>query len=534
MQRETILARVGWGIAVLAGQLAVSPISGAATIAEANPSFDLYEIRVLGNTVLGSRDVERAVYPFLGRGKHLSDVEQARDALADAYRKHGFATVYIDIPEQAVGDDGVVRLAVTEGRVGRVVVRGAHYFSGREIKAGVPAVAPGTVPNVTEFQHELGDLARAAADREVTPILKPSREVGQLDVTLDVKDHAPFHGSIEADNRYTADTSQTRLNATVSYDYLFDRPQSLALQYQIAPQAPSEVKVWALNWTARSRDSANAWAAYAVKSDSDVAAIGTLSVIGRGKIAGVRRILVPISDPTYGLSFTLGGDYKTFNEAINVPSGPPAVTPIHYAVWAAGLNGYLRSSAWAFDGSLTANAGLRGLVNQDEDFSFKRYGASGSFIYWRGNGTLRYTVLKAFSVSLRGEAQYAATPLIANEQFALGGVDTVRGYLEAETLVDRGVAGSLEFSSLPVALWPAHAETTAFKGFLFLDGGRGSIEQSLPGQANSYHLASYGVGAQLGGGREFAAQLAWARAFADGVRTRAGDSKLHFSVQVGF
>ena len=116
--------------------------------------FDVYEYRVLGNTVLPAREIEATVYPLLGPGKRLADVEKARDALVATYRKAGFGTVLVDIPEQSV-DDGVVRLQVTEGKVGRVEVRGARFFSTREIKQELPAVQPDSVPKLPEFQAQL-------------------------------------------------------------------------------------------------------------------------------------------------------------------------------------------------------------------------------------------------------------------------------------------------------------------------------------------------------------------------------------------
>ena len=71
-------------------------------------TFDLLELQVEGNTLLDRVRVERAVYPFLGEGKTVKDVEAARQALEIVYRDSGYATVVVDIPEQ----DGAVLLVV--------------------------------------------------------------------------------------------------------------------------------------------------------------------------------------------------------------------------------------------------------------------------------------------------------------------------------------------------------------------------------------------------------------------------------------
>jgi len=42
---------------------------------KAEQHFDVMEYRVIGNSVLGNRDIERVLYPLLGPNKTLTDVE---------------------------------------------------------------------------------------------------------------------------------------------------------------------------------------------------------------------------------------------------------------------------------------------------------------------------------------------------------------------------------------------------------------------------------------------------------------------------
>ena len=77
-----------------------------------------------GNTVLEARDIEKAVYPYLGPDRTLSDIEAAREALQTIYQERGYQSVYVDLPEQQVAD-GIVFLQVSETKVGRVRVVGA-------------------------------------------------------------------------------------------------------------------------------------------------------------------------------------------------------------------------------------------------------------------------------------------------------------------------------------------------------------------------------------------------------------------------
>src|SRR5262249_29509293 len=159
-----------------------------------------HEFIVLGNTVLPVRDIESAVYPFLGDDKTLTDVEGARAALENLYHARGYTTVFVDIPPQNIIDQ-TVRLHVTEGRAGRSTISGARYFSEGQILAALPDVRPGTVPNIPALQQELTALNTQTSDRAVIPVLRAGAQPGTMDVALTVQDQLPLHGSLELNNQ---------------------------------------------------------------------------------------------------------------------------------------------------------------------------------------------------------------------------------------------------------------------------------------------------------------------------------------------
>ncbi|HKJ09062.1 MAG TPA: POTRA domain-containing protein, partial [Gammaproteobacteria bacterium] len=206
--------------------------------------FDIWEYDVEGNTILDTEDVERAVYPFLGPKHTIKDVEKARKRLQSLYRKAGYPTVLVNIPEQDVVG-GVVRLTVTQGKVEQVQVKGSRYFSLGRIRKALPALAKGQVPYLPDVQKQLTALNKATSDRQVTPVLRAGSTPGTLDVVLKVKDKLPLHGSVALDNENSAGTKPLRLSASVSYDNLWQRQHSFSFQYQTAPQDTSQVQVLA-------------------------------------------------------------------------------------------------------------------------------------------------------------------------------------------------------------------------------------------------------------------------------------------------
>jgi hemolysin activation/secretion protein len=536
-RRYAAVAGLVLWLSLLAAATRAAPVqerTASPPAVEKNPSFAVLEFRILGSNVLPIREVESAVYPFLGETKTLADVEQARDALVAAYRKAGFGTVSIDIPEQSV-EDGVVRLKVLEGKLEHVEVKGARYFSGREIKNALPELQPGKVPNLNKLQGELAQLSRSSADRTVQPSLRAGSAPGQVNVVLNVEDHSPFHGALEVNNRATVDTTPTRLSGTVSYDYLFGRPQSLSVQYQTAPAAPSEVNAWAVTWMDRGVDGSNPWTAYFVDSNSDVAALGTVGVLGTGTVLGVRRNFTLNPDPAAGLTTSFGVDYKSFSESITVdPATPAANTPIHYMDFSATVAGNIHQGPWSIDGNGGVTFGIRGLVNEEDQFAYKRSGAHADFFYVRGLFRVAHELPYSTSASLRVGAQWSPDPLIANEQFSLGGVDTVRGYYEAEYLADTAADAALEFASPRWSTGKDPARAFVLSALAFLDGGIGSVEQPLSHEVAQMHLASYGLGFLVSGPWALNGLLDVARTLSAGTRTPVHDTRIHFMLRMGF
>ncbi|MBK8958920.1 MAG: ShlB/FhaC/HecB family hemolysin secretion/activation protein [Proteobacteria bacterium] len=500
--------------------------------AEAVETFDIWEYQVEGNTMLPQEDVERAVYGHLGEGKSIADVNDAQKQLETLYHERGFGSVLVDVPEQDV-QNGVVKLKVTEGRVGRMQVTGSRYFSLGRIKSKLPSLASGEVPNLSQVQKELATLAQMSRDRTITPVLKPSRTPGKLDVELKVKDTLPLHGSLELNDRYSADTTHLRLNAALHYDNLWQREHSIGIAYQVSPEASDEVEVYSANYLWRFEDSDHLLALYGVKSNTNVATIGTLGVIGSGVIGGARYI-VPLTafDGVYH-SLSLGADYKDFDEQIGFDQGGTVVTPISYLKFSAAYSGTYAWHQQLSHVEAVFNLGPDGLGNTHKEFERKRFKAKPSFAYLQVTADNLTPLPAGAALFARVSGQVSGDPLITNEQFSVGGVDDVRGYLEAERLGDNAVASTLELRSMNLARhYPKQLRNLELVAFT--DAAALRTLSPLPGSKKSAMLWSTGLGVRVEAAKHLEAALMWAYPLRAGDRTPSGDQRVHFNLGVEF
>jgi hemolysin activation/secretion protein len=517
---------------LLSSLCALVPVARAQDAAPAEQAgtaapFDVLELRVLGNTQLTADEIERAVYPFMGPGRSIAEVEQARDALALVYRNKGLGAVYVDIPEQDV-TEGVVRLKVTEGTLDRVRVTGATYFSNGKIRQLMPSARQGEVLNTTTLQQEIAAVNSQNRDLVAVPVLRSGSEPGRVDLEIKVDDKLPFHYGFEVTDRYTANTSRTRVGLTASFDNLFQANHSLSLQVQTAPEEPNESRVLAATYSLPLVGN-HRLSLYAIDSNSDVAAVGTLSVQGAGSIYGARAMLsLPAIWEGSFHSIAIGADYKDFTDTIRL-TGSNDLTPITYltmsAQYSLGWTGQLGSGSL----NIGPTVGVRGFANTVKEFAYKRAAASPGFVYVRGSGQHQFKLPGGLAFFVRGSAQLTNQPLISNEQFALGGADTVRGYLESSALADRGASGTFELRSMSFVSRLGPWANEAYLG-VFADAGWGQTLNHLAGQQEYSRLWSYGLGLRFAGWNGFKASLDWAMPRTSIGDVEAGDSRIHFGV----
>lgn len=508
--------------------IALGAVAGP-VIAEdsAEARFFIREFRVQGADTLPRGEVERAVYPFMGPGRTADDVESARAALEALYQDKGYQTVMVDIPPQQVRR-GVVILSVSEGTVGRLRVRGSRYHDIEQIRRDAPSMAEGSVPNFNHVVRDIVALNQMPA-RRITPEIKPGIEPGTVDIDLLVEDELPLNASLELNNRYSSGTKPLRLNASARYDNLWQQGHSIGASVQTAPQATSEVLVFSGFYSARTRHLPGwMFLLQGTKQDTNISTLGGVAVAGKGDTAGFRAIYTLPSEGGLFQSLSFGMDWKRYSQEVDFGE-ETTLTPITYYPF-----NLLYSLVLGRERSLTElytgfTWHLRGLGSDAAEWDANRFRADGGFLTWRTEFAHTHDLPAGFSLYGRAQGQLASGPLVSSEQFAGGGLDTVRGYLEGETLGDNALIGTLELRT-PDLLLEEHEQRAVFAHF-FAEGGYLTLRQALPEQRALFRPASVGFGLRfqanpyIGGSLDIAVPL---RSQSD---TSAGETRITFTLK---
>jgi hemolysin activation/secretion protein len=491
--------------------------------------LEIAEFRILGATRLSPAELEAAVAPFLGSDRALDDVEQARAAIEKAYMDRGWQTVLVTIPQQTVRD-GVVTLDVMEGRVARLRVKGARWFSPADVRALAPSVAEGESPNFNAIVKDLFVLNQLA-DRRVTPSLRAGPVPGTVLVDLDVEDRIPVHASVEMNDRYSQGTTPLRLAASVRDENLWQLGHTLSATYQVAPQRADDGQVLTVSYLARfPRLTWLSLSASATWQDSDVAAVGGVTVLGKGRVVGTRATFT-LSPPSasWFQTASLGFDYKYYTEGVFLGASGMH-TPITYYPFTAQY-----ATSWQADLSrmsidLSGELNARGFGSATEAFDRKRYQATGSFALLRVEVARSDALASGFEFTERARAQLTDSPLVAPEMFVIGGADSVRGYVEARAAGDAGAAAQLEAWSPSLTRWIKSRVLDDWRFLVFTDLGWTKVHQPLPEQTWHFGLWSAGAGTRFRTLKHFYGSFDVGVPLVAAAGTPAGDVRLHFRV----
>ena len=336
-----------------------------------------------------------------------------------------------------------------------------------------------------------------------------------------------FHGSIQLDNQYSADTEPLRATLALSYSNLFSSQDETSALYEIAPQDPHQVGAFVGSYSAHPLPDGLQPSIYFIDSNTNVPSSGAAGVLGKGQVLGM-RMSHALGEATQSLTFGL--DYKHFSNAIGLDDGSILSTPVSYLNLSLAYAGRWTNTGRDAAVSVSANFGPHGGANTANAYAQDVYRARADYFYLRANGEVVTSLPGGFRVYLRLAGQYSAQSLIVDEDYTVAGSDGVRGYLEAEVLGDRALKSTVQLQSPNLQ----HGTKQLADAFLYFDAASAQMLDPLPGEPMHSHPRSWGIGVDLAPWKGVTGSLVWARPLVSADVTRAGESRILFLVRGSF
>ena len=551
---------------------------GVVPCAAQDERFDIVRFQIDGNTLLPDAEVQRIVAPLVGPRRVYGDIQKALEALEGAYRRAGFSTVQVFVPEQEL-TTGIVRIDVIEGVLGKVTVSGNRYFELANIRAALPALKEGKAPNLREMSENI-QLSNENPAKQVEVTLGVSEEEGKVDAKVSVADENPQRAFATLDSTGTAATGRSRLGVAYQNANLFKLDHTLTLAYTGSPDAPSGVKVDIFSVGYRvplyglgdSLDFIYGKSSVNTPSTSPTLG-GALGIVGKGDVFGARLNHYFARRGEYSSKLIIGADYKYIDSRCTTAGTPASIDPptpliascVPYTTRPLSLTytGQKQSPGQMLDyniglaHNLALGSRYTASTGNDDRYSYLTTGqrpTRDDFSVLRLGGSYLKAVASDWQMRLAVSGQLANNPLVAAEQFGLAGSTAVRGFNERAVSTDSGYFANAEIYT--PELGKATGLTGNLRALAFYDFGRGfnnnlvdsSVATAL-GIANvprTIGIASVGVGVRYAVGKDLSLRFDLAQVIDAGpanpipnttpnITSKArGDWRGHLNVMIGF
>jgi hemolysin activation/secretion protein len=466
------------------------------------------KIRITGSTVFTAGELEKIAEPFENREVTGTDLEELRQRLTQHYISQGYINSGAVIPDQKIVD-GVVEILIVEGRLTRTEIEGTVHFH-KDYFSDRIALSSGPPLNLRELEERLQILLGNPLVSSINAQVVPGERPGEAVLKARVEEAPRYDLSVLADNKLAPSLGEVKLTLLGAMNNLIGRGDQLAAEFGYADGIPYDARL-RYRTPITARDTALGVYYEKTKAEVQEEPFDVLDITSRLETVGIE-----LSHPVYrtqNQQLLLAGVLErreTETTLLGVPfSFSPGVNDGRATVSVARLVAdYLdRGRTQVIAARSTLSVGLdafNSTINEDAPDS--------RFVAWLGQVQYvrRLSEQRGDQLRLRADLQLTDDELLPVEQYAVGGLDSVRGYRSFQLLRDYGYTASIEYR-IPLFSNPVGARNLQFAAYVDTGGARFK-ERDNPSPSS---LTGVGVGLIWSPAREFFAELYYAEGLDD-------------------
>jgi len=425
--------------------------------------FTLNGVTLVGATAFDADALSALYAQDIGREITLTQVFGVAAALQDAYRAEDMIFTRVIVPAQEI-IDGVVRLEVIEARIDDIVLEEPEGPVGpvRALARRMVAALIGVDnPTGAQIERAILNINELPGVTRATIVPQPTGGASRGGLTLYLNiERDPFEAVLYADNRqtpaigrnvagatvtlksYSAAADTTSLSIFNSFDVFSDRvPETGAVD------GPGDFDERTTLYAQHQRAVGTDGATVAVKGlysrtrlGDDLASVG---VTGDQVFASAELSYPIIRSRSREVGVSAQFDY--LDSETDISNGRLRISDDRIRAAAVSLSGLQRDARGYTSFNATVRQGLDILdATQSDDLERSRFDGEAVFTLIRGEAERQVALDGAFDIFARVGAQYAFDPLLAAEEFAIGGLSYGRGFDPSEFTGEHGVGASAE------------------------------------------------------------------------------------------
>lgn len=459
------------------------------------------KIHFTGNTIFSTEELSSLLSEYENKNIAIEELLSAVSTITSWYQSHGYFLAKAYLPEQDI-EDHTVTIAIREGFLGKVHIEGEKYYSKSFIREGFIS----TKDNILYYPLLLRSLLllNEYPDLSIKAVIDKGAKPGTSDVILKVKDHRPIHLKISANNTGTQYVSPLRENLDFSLGNLIFPGSELSFRGTIGNP------ISALKFGE---------AEYMLPVNKYQTKVGVSFFRSVFEVQKEYRSLDAEGNASVLKAFITHPFIRTRTISLDLTSIFNIAQTKNYYLERVNSKDKLRILRFGgrldirdpWHGMSVVNAqvscglgSLWGGTKKGDPLAGK-VDASNNFI----KGSLSISRLQSLPYSLQAlvslSGQLTSNPLLSYEQFAIGGMGSVRGYYQAQYMGDYGYRCSGEL----LYLWSIPKHKTSIRVGPFIDHAGAFLKKAQNNESDDHFLTGTGICAILNLPWNISARIDW-------------------------
>ncbi len=443
-----------------------------------------------GNTLITTEKLQPVLAGYLNQSCDLNMLREAAGRVTIEYQRQGYSLAKAYILQQNIVD-GMVRVTVVEGKIGKIIVEGNKNYSSDFITRYLTSGKEQRGVTTDILQHGLLFLNSNFTDLKVSANFVPGKEPGTTDVHVKVDDSFPLHAILNTNNLGSRFVSRYRFGGQIEVTNVLTPGSLLTVGGFVGDQFKS---MHIIN------------GGYSLPLNSVGTIIGINANDGNFQVGKDFAELGIHNDQVSGDVFvkhpfifdrktTFFGKagfrasnaryFNAFQEANNEPYNKDNIRALYVEA---------EGNMVAFGGrslvSATLTQGMGGLFDgtKSGDVLTSRENASNEFTRVNLDFARLQPLSDTFSSLLRLSGQWSSTNLLAGEEWLIGGINSVHGYTAGEASGYQGYSASLALRANPLV------NKEVLQLSVFMDYGRATKNNPRLGSKATTELTGVGAG----------------------------------------
>jgi len=498
---------------------------------EKEQKFFIKKIELIGCETFPCEDFLPLVEKYENKELSLDDLNTlARKIELEYLKRNVIAAVFVHLGEKEKEKQTAI-LQVVEARMGQLKIEKHKYFNAQRLRR-YWKIEPnsGEILRYDKISRSIQMMNRNL-DRKVKADLHAGEKPGTTDVTLTAKTGFPLHFAGSFDNEGTAATGKSRTTLGIRHNNFLGFDDTLLSGYSFGDNFNGIYGYHSLPVNYSGTSLLYGYSHSQSKPKKQYAADGIKSDFTNTSISLHQDLY---KEDTYLGEVFLGFDAD--DKTVRLNTGPYYRDRLR--IFNLGGAFFRRGTNSTTYSTFEYNQGVNGFGSSGENNPLASRGAKP--VFSKVNLALWYkrALPRRFQVNLRFKTQLASRKLTPQQEFSLGGMDSVRGYPLSDYLADNAVTESLELLiptsfiprgwHLPYADRPLRDQVATL---FFIDHGWGMRKGALVSEHSSVNFLSIGPGINIRLYNQANLRLAWGFPLAANHSiTEKGDSRFHFSV----